>query len=337
MKFCLVIPTLNAGGHLPRLLPAIAAQTVKPDRFLVIDSASTDETQDAFRAAGAEIHQIERSQFDHGGTRQLALSLLPEADLFLYLTQDAIPASPDAFARLLGRFEDPGIAAAFGRQLPREEAGPIERHARLFSYRPESARRTMADAEQIGIRAAFLSNSFAAYRRSGLEAVGGFPHRTIFGEDMHVAARLLMAGQAVAYAADAAVIHSHGYSIIEEFRRYFDVGVLHGRTDFLTERFGRTSGEGLKFVTSELGYLGREAPHLIPSAMIRTLAKWSAYKLGRAERKLPLGWKKRFSMQPRFWLREAAEAAGMMAGANPGKMAGGPGGEPSALVQRSER
>jgi rhamnosyltransferase len=61
-------------------------------------------------------------------------------------------------------------------------------------YPAASEMRALASREQLGIKAVFLSNSLAAYRRSALMAVGGFPKNVISGEDTIVAARLLLAG-----------------------------------------------------------------------------------------------------------------------------------------------
>ncbi|EPF1349232.1 glycosyltransferase family 2 protein, partial [Pseudomonas aeruginosa] len=44
MRCALVIPTRNAGAHLDRLLPALAAQRRQPDSILVVDSRSSDDT-----------------------------------------------------------------------------------------------------------------------------------------------------------------------------------------------------------------------------------------------------------------------------------------------------
>ena len=114
----------------------------------------------------------------------------------------------------------------------------------------------MADAAELGIKAAFMSNSFAAYRREALMAVGGFPKHVIFAEDMYVAAKMLMAGWKVVYEGSACCRHSHNYTIIEEFRRYFDMGVFHAREPWIRENFGGAGGEGLRYVKSELKYLG---------------------------------------------------------------------------------
>ncbi len=111
-----------------------------------------------------------------------------------------------------------------------------------------------------------------------------------------------MAGSKIAYVAEASVRHSHPYTWIQEFKRYFDIGVLHSRERWLQESFGGTGGEGKRFVVSEISYLWREDPLRIPSALIRTGLKLLGYKLGRSETKLSLGMKRRLSMHRQFWV-----------------------------------
>ncbi|HQS03619.1 MAG TPA: glycosyltransferase, partial [Halothiobacillus sp.] len=227
--------------------------------------------------------------------------LLPDADIIVFMTQDAILANAFALENLVRAFDDPDVGVAYGRQLPHSDAKPLGSHARLFNYPSKSYVATLADRERMGIKAAFSSNSFAAYRRSALMAVGGFPRNIILGEDTFVAAKMLLAGLKVAYQADALVYHSHDYSLRQEFRRYFDIGVFHAREAWLLDAFGKPEGEGGRFVRSELFYLFKQAPWLIPSALLRTGLKYLGYRLGRAERGLPLGLKRLFSMHRGFW------------------------------------
>lgn len=209
MRCALVIPTRNAGAHLDRLLPALAAQRRQPDSILVVDSRSSDDTVERFRAFGARVEVIEPASFNHGGTRRWA-SQQVEADALIYLTQDAIPASPDSFANLLDElYAEADIGVAYGRQLPHPGAGLLGAQARRFNYPPESRSKRLADASELGIKTCFSSDSFSAYRSDALAAVGGFPEDVIGSEDAYVAARLLQAGYAVRYAASAEVYHSH--------------------------------------------------------------------------------------------------------------------------------
>ena len=160
---------------------ALDSQGLDPEQILIIDSSSTDQTRALARDAGYRVIRIDQRDFSHGGTRQLAGDRLPWAETLLYITQDALPANENSFRNLCAAFADPTVGAAYGRQLPRTSAGPIERHARLFNYPGHSSIRTYESRLRIGIKAAFLSNSFAAYRRSALAQVGGFLQRRHYG------------------------------------------------------------------------------------------------------------------------------------------------------------
>lgn len=295
-----IVPTLNAASGWVKFASALTF-CVDPQQVLVIDSASTDETRYLARASGFRVHSIPRSEFNHGGTRQIAAEMFAEADILLYLTQDAILEGPDSIAELVAAFDDPQIAAAYGRQLPRENAGAIEAHGRLFNYPDTSHIRDIHAREQYGFKTIFISNSFAAYRRSMLMRVGGFPTNIIFGEDTVTTARLLCAGYKVAYVANAKVYHSHDYTLAQEFKRYFDIGVLHNREHWLLDKFGGTNGEGRKFVLSELDFLMGHDARLIPSAILRTILKYAGYKLGSIEDNLPNKVKRHLSMHRSFW------------------------------------
>jgi len=300
----LIVPTLNAGSLWEGWLEAFFAQSVRPDRVLIVDSSSEDRTADISKSRGFDVYRIRRSEFDHGGTRQLAVRLVAGAEIIAFCTQDAIFADSYALERLFSAFDDPAVGAAYGRQLPRQGAAAIEAHARVFNYPKESAVTSIQDVGRLGIKTAFISNSFAAYRRAALESVGGFPSAVIFGEDMYVAAKMLLDGWSIAYRADAHVFHSHAYRVLEEFRRYFDVGVLHAREGWLRQHFGEIGGEGRRFVKSEMNYLLRRAPWLIPSAVVRTAGKLLGYQLGRAEEALPRCVKRRLSMHAGYWGRK---------------------------------
>ena len=308
MKTALCIPTLNAGPYAERLAASIVSQTLQPETVLVIDSGSDDGTVDSFRQAGARIHSIDRREFNHGGTRQLGVDMLVDADLIVFLTQDAVPAGTNAFERLVACFDDPGVGAAFGRQLPHSGAGHIEAHARLFNYPDASRIVTLGDRATLGLKTVFLSNSFAAYRRADLLAAGGFPSNLIMGEDTNVAAKMLLAGKKVAYCAEATVFHSHDYGLMEEFRRYFDTGVLHAREPWIRDNFGGAENEGFRFVKSELRYLTLRNPILIPSALLRNVLKFAGFRLGLREAVLPVSLKRRLSMLRPYWAGHGASA-----------------------------
>lgn len=297
----LVCPTLNPGSAFKDWLDAFDMQDEKPAEALIIDSASNDGSVEGATNYGFRIQEIDRKQFSHGGTRQKVVDENEGYEFLIFLTQDAVLADGRALSELLSAFDDPEVAAACGRQLPRRDAGPMEAHARLYNYPVSGEIRSIKDAEKLGIKAAFLSNSFAAYRREALIRVGGFPENVIFGEDMYVAAKLLLAGYKVAYVADACVYHSHSYTLLQEFKRYFDMGVFHAREPWIRQEFGGAEGEGLKFVVSELRYLSRRAFWRIPESVVRTVTRYAGFRLGLLERRISLKIKKKLSMNPAYF------------------------------------
>ncbi len=299
-RIACIIPIYNGRKDLARLLDSLDGQTAKFDTF-VVDSSSKDGTQELARERVGNVTIIPSVEFNHGGTRQLMIDRNPGYDVYVYLTQDACLANEAAIVRIVEPFSDPSVGAVCGRQLPHLDATPLAAHARRFNY-PEGVQvKGMDDVPSLGIKTAFMSNSFAAYRGEALKAVGGFPLHVIFAEDMYATAKMLMAGWKVAYAGDAQCRHSHNYSMEEEFRRYFDMGVFHAREPWIRDNFGGAGGEGMRYVKSELSFLGLKRLYLWPSAIVRNAVKLAGYKLGQQDARLPIGWKRRLGMYRRYW------------------------------------
>jgi rhamnosyltransferase len=305
-KVACVIPTYNGKDDLERLLDSLQKQTAAFELFIV-DSSSSDGTAELARSRCSNVLSIPSHEFNHGGTRQLMVERNPGYDVYVFLTQDAYLEDPQAIEKIVSPFAYAKVAAVCGRQLPHLDANALAKHARAFNY-PESSRvKTLADSQELGIKTAFMSNSFAAYRGEALMEIGGFPNHVIFAEDMYVAAKMLQTGWKVAYEGNASCRHSHNYTITEEFRRYFDMGVFHAREPWIRETFGGAGGEGLRYVKSELKFLGASGLFLWPSAIIRNACKLIAYKLGQKERALSIGLKKKLGMYKRYWDSPNAE------------------------------
>lgn len=308
MIFNIIIPTYNAGTLWQKWISSYQSQNQKAAKVVVIDSSSTDNTTKLAQQAGFFVHQIAKSDFNHGGTRNLAMQFIEQnTEIVVFMTQDAILADKNALENLLKPFEDPQVAAVCGRQLPHKDANPLAAHARLFNYPNLTQIKTFADKEKLGIKTAFMSNSFAAYRRSVFEELGGFPNNTILAEDMFLSAKMLLAGYKVAYCAEARVHHSHNYSLKQEFQRYFDTGVFQACEPWIQQQFGNAGAEGKKFVLSEIKYLLKNAPLWLPKSILATFAKYIGFKLGLNWKKLPRVLCKKFSMHKAYWYQQDKE------------------------------
>ena len=281
MNCGLIIPTLNAGAQFEKLLTQLAAQTL-PTKKLIVDSESTDGTARLAKNFGLEVLTIPRKSFNHGATRQFALEKILPLDVIIFLTQDVLLHDDDSLARLVKIFgEDKSVGLSYGRQLPHANATNEAKFLRAFNYPPESQLRSFDDRKIFGLKTAFASNSFAAYRVESLQSVGGFPSNVPLCEDMFVAAKMLMSGLKIFYAADAKVFHSHNYTAAQEFRRYVQIGKFHAQESWIRETFGSAEGAGKKFVLMKLSVLVKKNPVECLGALFRDAAKFFGYRLGR--------------------------------------------------------
>ena len=254
MKISVIIPTLNAARWITQQLNMLLSQTVEAE-IIVVDSGSSDGTPGLVRrfAPRVRLLEIPPKDFDHGGTRDYALRQ-STGDYVLFFTQDAVPKDHYCIEKLLAAFSSLDIAAAYGRQIARPDAPEYEKLTRQFNYPDQPRVWREAEIPRYGVKAYFFSNACAAYRRDVYLATGGFDAPIITNEDMMMAAKLLHAGYALAYTPDAAVYHSHRYTLRQEYRRNVRIGkVMEQYRDRLTG--AKTDVEGwrmLRFVGGEL-------------------------------------------------------------------------------------
>lgn len=301
MKCFIAIPTYN-GGALWRDTVNKIKEYSPADIFVqVIDSGSKDNTVDIAQKAGFNVISINSNEFNHGDTRNKAVyTQIHDFDVVIFLTQDAIP-NAGFIENILEVFSDELIACAYGRQLPHTDASPIAKHARKFNYPETSHICDRSSVQSMGLKSVFMSNSFSAYRISAFKELGGFPNNTILCEDMFFAAKALLSGYKSAYVASAVVNHSHNYSAIEEFKRYFDIGVFHREQSWIKNEFGGAGGEGLRFIISEIKFLSIKRPLWICRSLGNDFMKLIGYRLGGMYKMLPSKLIKKLSMHNKYW------------------------------------
>lgn len=257
MDISVIIPTLNAEREIEDLLVALEHQSMCPKEILVVDSASDDDTARVVQMHGdIRLLQIERRDFNHGATRDMALRETT-GDFVCFLTQDALPASDEYLERLVAPMVgDPSIALVSGRQLPKEGARRFEQLIRSFNYPDLPSIRSINDLEKFGIKTFFASDTCSAYRRTSYLDCGGFENVNT-NEDMLMAARFVASGLKVAYEPTAEVYHSHNLTLSQQFARNRAVGVfLESHSDDLLH--ASEIGEGGRLVKAVSSQLIRE-------------------------------------------------------------------------------
>jgi O-antigen biosynthesis protein len=226
------IPVLNGARYLDEVLSAVRAQQLDDEReleILVIDSGSSDGSLSIAERHGARIHQIPKSEFSHGGTRNLAMKLA-SGDHVAFITQDATPAHERWLAALLEGFRRADdVALVFGPHDPRPDAShmikcEMERHFSLWPdgdvQRLDRSPQGLIDYRAYPGKISFFSDVNGCVARWAWERI---PYREVpYAEDQLLGREMIEAGFAKVYMAEAAVLHSHDYPPAQFLRRYFD-------------------------------------------------------------------------------------------------------------------
>jgi rhamnosyltransferase len=221
-----VIPVRNAAATIRACLDGLLAQSLA-DRMeiVVVDSGSSDGTLDILARYPLRLYEIERGEFNHGSTRNLAISLA-RGEFIALTVQDARPVDANWLAAMHRHFHDAAVSAVCGQQVvphdldknPTDWFRPHEKPAlRRVQFTDPDVFTALAATEQAEL--CCWDNVTALYRRSALDDV---PFRHIsFGEDMAWAKDALLRGHALVYDCSARVYHYHNETMSFRFRREF--------------------------------------------------------------------------------------------------------------------
>ncbi len=307
MAVDVIIPTYKPDKQFLLLMDCLEKQTHRPEKVIIINTGKAYfeqlMTEEAFleRYDNVVIIHIDEQEFDHGGSRNKAAAL-SQAEIFMMMTQDAVPADSFLTENLEKALEDKNTAVAYARQSPAEESDILERFIRGFNYGEEPLYKTEQDLERLGIKTIFCSNVCAAYKAEVFERLGGFIDRTIFNEDMIYAAAAVKAGYAVQYVPAAVVVHAHNYTNRQQFSRNFDLGVSHADHPEVFAGLSSES-EGFRMIRRASAYLLKNgAPWLILRLFTQSLSKYMGYYLGKRYHKLSRKRILKYTMNVNYWI-----------------------------------
>lgn len=298
------IPVYHPDDKLYQLLIMMDKQTIKPNKIFILQTVEDTNNKEKLNipdiSINIQIVYINKEDFDHGASRRYGATL-SDADILMYMTQDAVPMDIYLIEKLLDPYQDGAIAATYARQLPNSKADIIERYTRNFNYPDKSVIKSMEDIPSLGIKTYFCSNVCATYRKDIYEKLGGFVERTIFNEDMIMAHTIIHGGYKIAYQAEAKVIHSHVYSYLQQFSRNFDLGVSHRQYENIFLGVSSES-EGIRLVKDILEHLIEHKKYLLIADLILSSGfKYLGYKLGMNYKKLPENLVIHCTMNKSYW------------------------------------
>ena len=315
-----IIPVYKADKKLERMLSMLLQQTIRPAKIIMMNTEAEGFTvkdlrervervaakNDAKGLAAVEIKiaRVEKKDYDHGGTRNLAVKKYSDAPFFLCMTQDVIPTDVFLIERLMQCFKEEEVGAAYARQMAEEYAGFTERYLRLHNYPAESVKKTAADKERLGIKTYMISNACAMYRRSRYDELGGFVTDTIFNEDMIYGASLIETGGAICYCAKASVYHTHNYGLKAQFKRSFDLAVSQAE---YPEVFHKVSSEkeGIRYVKGATEYcISQKRFGDLIVFLGDAVVRYIGFFLGKHYKSLPESMVLNCTLQPAYWKKK---------------------------------
>lgn len=239
MRVSLVMPTLNAGDLLEEVLAGVDRQAGATTlERVAIDSGSTDGTIERLKNHGFEVHGIDKSDFNHGTTRDLGIGKT-SGEVIVLLTQDAVPADEHWLETLVSAYQNPRVGAAYCRQIPRDSCNPLikKRILEWTAGRAEPVeQRLVVDPDATPeipdtVAALVALDPMQRLQICAYDNVAGSVRRTTwseipfgyrrFGEDVAFGKRLILAGQSIMYEPRSAVVHSHNRSPKDEGKRIF--------------------------------------------------------------------------------------------------------------------
>jgi len=212
-RISVVIRSKNDGALIGATLRGVLAQEYPGGIELIhIDSGSTDDTVEIIRSFNpAKLIQIRAEDYVPGvvlnrGMREAS------SQYVVFVNSDCEPANPLWLPELLATVQaDPANGAAFGRQIARPGCQAVYAHdyERCFGPTRETAKwdHFFSMANSVVNRAAWEQEPF----REDLQ----------YSEDDEWSRRLIKCGWRIPYAEQAAVFHSHNYTLSQAFRRCY--------------------------------------------------------------------------------------------------------------------
>lgn len=222
-----IIPTRNRGPLIEETLTALVAIQHPNFEIIVVDQSTDDATMEAVaRVAGADSRvRYERSDTTGSSSARNHGAHLSAAAVVAYTDDDCIVAE-NWIEAILQEFEDPTVAAVYGRLLPHGFAG---RTGNEVGFNPSIERREFVERTPpwyIG------HGGNMSFRRSALLDAGGFDPLLGAGgqfgacEDPDIAYRLLARARKVVYSPAALAYHKHwkNWSAQARMERAYGIG-----------------------------------------------------------------------------------------------------------------
>jgi rhamnosyltransferase len=277
-RVSVIMRTKNSDWVVAQTLAALFSQDYTEFELVVVDSGSTDRTLAIVEKYPCRLIRIAPENYVPGTVLNDAIAQT-QSDLIVFINSDTVLLSPHSLTHLLRAFDDPEVQAAFGRQIPRPEAETwVRRDYRIAFPEQGEAPEWMT-----------LSLPVAAMRRSAWKQ-HPFYTDSWGSEDTEWGFWARRQGYRVAYVPQAVAMHSHNYTLKQNYGRRF----IEGEADaFIYRRDASTAGFIFACLTTAARELfehlrerdGRGLATFLPRVVVSQWGYFQGLRLGSKRRR----------------------------------------------------
>ncbi|MDI6723942.1 MAG: glycosyltransferase [Methanobacterium sp.] len=287
LDISIILLTKDGGSRLEELMKSIRDQKYDGNiEIIAVDSGSKDDTVNILKKYNARVFEISPEDFHHSKTRNLGAQK-SNRDILVYLTQDALPLDDYFLANLLKPLNN-NFSVVYGRQIANLDAKKLD--VFFYSYFYPEERKILNEKHAENPRKFYMENVFAsdvcaAIKRDVWEKIR-FDDDVPMSEDKDFALRVLKEGYTILYEPNAAVYHSHDYTLKSLFKRRFKDGAAFA--SIALEGEGNFMDRGLKYFIEQIEYFIRNKYYSnIPYALLYNFIYFISFFLGNNQRFLP--------------------------------------------------
>ncbi len=217
-RLTVTIPTYNGRALLEEMLPSLERQTLQGFEIVVVDDCSEDDSLAYLAAHWPQVRVVRQPQ-RHGVSAAMNACLHAAASEFVGLFNNDMELDPDCLAELVGELDShPEVGSVTPKMLDFTERGVLDGAGDLLTWRGGGRRRGHGDRDvgQYDAPEEVFGpcGGAALYRRSALEAVGGFDEDYFaYYEDIDWAFRAQLAGVRCRYVPTAVLYHRGSASL----------------------------------------------------------------------------------------------------------------------------
>ena len=249
MTIDIICPLYNAEKYIKNLHKSILKQeNVKLNNIRYVLTEGKDNTEEILKKLdNCTYIVIEPKEFSHSLTREQE-AYKSDADIIVFITQDVIIERTDWLYNLTKDIENGQVDACYSRQLCNNNS--IEKYTRESNYPSKSKIVSKEDIKELGLKTFFFSDASSAIKRETFVKLNGYDRKKlVISEDMYIAYKLIMNDYKIKYCADSEVVHSHNFTLKQQYKRYYDTGKFFKENDYLNKyKVNQAGGSLAKYV-----------------------------------------------------------------------------------------